>query len=212
MSEIEERIVQFGCGLSSGPSWINYDASPTLKLQRLPVIGKSIAMVVKPRFPADVRVGDAVSGLPERDATVDIVYCSHVLEHLALEDFRSALSEVMRILKPGGTFRGVIPDLEILIGQYTAHPSPTACSDFIRGTGLGLQARSASIVGRLRAAFGNSGHRWMWDYAGLESELATAGFTDVRRAMLGDNPNATLREVESESRWTNALGFECTRP
>ncbi len=31
--------VQYGCGLSAPAGWNNYDASPTLRLQKLPVVG-----------------------------------------------------------------------------------------------------------------------------------------------------------------------------
>src|SRR5215471_9710888 len=109
--------VQYGCGLSCPDGWQNFDASPTLRLQRLPLIGplfKRGATV----FPDQVRYGDILNGLPIADGTADGVYASHVLEHLSLADCATALSNTFRLLRPGGIFRLVIPDLEARARKY----------------------------------------------------------------------------------------------
>lgn len=48
---------------------------------------------------ADLRMDIQDTGLP--DGAYDVVVCNHVLEHL--EDFRVALAEVWRVLRPGGS-------------------------------------------------------------------------------------------------------------
>jgi hypothetical protein len=52
----------------------------------------------------------------------------------------------------------------------------------------------------------------MWDYKGIAEQLAAAGYTDIRRAELGDSSDPRFNEVESEGRWTNCLGVDCKRP
>lgn len=47
---------------------------------------------------ADLKIDIQNTGLP--DQSLDIIICNHVLEHV--EDFRKALKELYRILKPGG--------------------------------------------------------------------------------------------------------------
>ena len=47
---------------------------------------------------ADLKIDIQNTGLP--DQTWDFIICNHVLEHV--EDFRKALKELYRILKPGG--------------------------------------------------------------------------------------------------------------
>ena len=37
--------VQYGCGLSDPEGWKNFDSSPTLRLQKLPLIGRFIKKV-----------------------------------------------------------------------------------------------------------------------------------------------------------------------
>lgn len=41
-----------------------------------------------------------LTDIPEDDATFDVIYCSHVLEHIP--DDRKAIAECFRVLKPGG--------------------------------------------------------------------------------------------------------------
>ena len=56
---------------------------------------------------ADV-VGD-IHALPLKDASVDAVICSSVLEHV--QDPRKAMSELFRILKPGGELFFYVPSM-----------------------------------------------------------------------------------------------------
>ncbi|MBI1263034.1 MAG: methyltransferase domain-containing protein [Rhizobiales bacterium] len=51
-------------------------------------------------------VGDALS-LPFPDATFDKILCSEVLEHIP--DYKQAVSEINRVLKPGGTLAISVP-------------------------------------------------------------------------------------------------------
>ena len=150
--------------------------------------------------------------MPELDRSVDIIYCSHVLEHLSLEDFRKAIKEVYRILKPGGTFRGVLPDLEIEAKKYLADHSVNACSKFLETTDLGIPMRISGIGGLVRLFLGNSRHLWMWDFKGLNQELSNVGFNNIRRAQFGDSENHKFIEVEDLTRWKDCLGFECKKP
>lgn len=207
---MSNTLVQYGCGLSAPTGWRNFDSSPTLRLQRLPAVGLLVTRG-RPAFPANVEYGDIVRGLPLADAACEAVYCSHVLEHLSLEDFRTALRETHRILKPGGTFRGVLPDLEIAIEQYLADDGPDGSIRFMNSTLLGMTRRSRGAKELIQESLGNSRHLWMWDYKGLANELSVAGFRDIRRAQYGDNLAPHFIEVEDATRWQGCLGFECKR-
>ena len=58
---------------------------------------------------------DVLAGLdsmPFETDSADMVYAGHVLEHIAPEDLPAILSEVRRVLKPGGRFAAVGPDVD----------------------------------------------------------------------------------------------------
>lgn len=203
--------VQYGCGLSAPHNWMNFDASPTLRLQRLPLLGKAITRG-RSVFPENVAYGDVVRGLPLGNASCRSAYCSHVLEHLSLADFRKALRETLRVLKPGGVFRGVLPDLEALAKAYLADGTPSAAVTFMQDSMLGVRERPRGLRGLAVAALGNSHHLWMWDYMAIAAELVQAGFIEIRRASFGDSDGPAFEAVEIRSRWDGCLGFECRKP
>ena len=61
--------------------------------------------------------GDATNiRLP--DGSCDIVFCSHVFEHIPHTRLPIVLSEINRVLRPGGILRLLTPDLEIIAKAY----------------------------------------------------------------------------------------------
>lgn len=203
--------VQYGCGWSAPPTWTNFDASPTLRFERLPVVGSVYTKNERP-FPSNVRYGDVVTGLPVDDHSVSVLYCSHVLEHLSLEDASTAIANSFSVLRPGGIWRIVVPDLRSLAESYLTRRDPAAAIDFLRSTRLGREGSRRSLRQRLRDALGNADHQWMWDYESLSAALQDAGFVEIRRATLGDSGIADFTDVEDADRWKGALGVQCQRP
>lgn len=189
--------------------WRNFDASPTLRLQRL--LRLSTVLGNGPIFPVTAEYGDIIKGLPLPEGSCEAVYCSHVLEHLSLSDFRKALRETYRLLAIGALFRLVTPDLEYEARSYLANEMPDASIGFMRSTRLGKECRHRSLAFFLREWLGNSQHLWMWDYKALRQELVAAGFKGIRRARFGDSAEPKFREVEDEARWTTCLGVECRK-
>jgi SAM-dependent methyltransferase len=106
--------VQYGAGLCAPSRWVNFDSSPRLWVERFPVIGRFAGRL----FPLNVRFGNIVSGLPIPVGAADGVYASHVLEHLSRADFETAIRNTFQMLKPGGIFRLIVPDLEIRAAMY----------------------------------------------------------------------------------------------
>jgi len=204
------QCVQYGCGWSAPLNWRNFDASLTLRFECLPLIGR-LYTKNDTRFPENVEYGDIVKGLPIPDAEYQLIYCSHVLEHLSLSDFRIALQNSYRKLEKGGIFRFVLPDLEYYVKRYVNDSSADAAPSFMRGTSLGCQSRSRSLKSLLLSYLGNSQHLWMWDYKSIVEELREVGFQEIRRATFGDSIDSRFDSVEEKNRWDNCLGVECKK-
>lgn len=204
--------VQFGCGLCAPASFRNFDAGPAFWLQlRLPFLRKALVRRGFPDYPSNIEYGDVIRGLPLQPGSVDAVYCSHVLEHLALDEFRATLRNVHSYLKPGGTFRFVLPDLEGLTRRYVESEDAAAASRFMRESYLGVESQGSGLGKLSRSLFGRSAHLWMWDEKNMARELSDAGFTEIRRAVIGDNPDSHFAAVEDEGRWKDCLGMQCRR-
>lgn len=201
--------MQYGCGSSAPKNWRNFDASPTLRFERLPVVGRLYSKNAN-RFPPNVEYGDIVKGLPLAPGLCAAVYGSHVLEHLSLGEFQVALTHTHEMLEPGGVFRLVVPDLEVLAKRYVDSKSVTAAQEFMKETSLGIELRSRNLRGFLRAWLGNSSHLWMWDLKSLMHELSAVGFVKIERRFFGDNP--VFADVEEASRFSDAVAVECTKP
>ena len=204
---MKDKNIHYGCAWEAPENWRNFDGSATLRFERIPIIGKLYTKNNK-RFPNNVEYGDIVKGLPVPDNYGDYVYCSHILEHLTLNDCRRALSNTYRIIKKGGLFRLVLPDFEYCVNEYIANPSSL---EFLKGTELGLEEKPKTISALIYDFFQTSRHYWMWDYKSLEKELIDVGFNQIRRAYFGDSKHKIFSSVEQKDRWNNCLGIECQK-
>ena len=61
--------------------------------------------------------GDAAD-IKLNDESCDVVFCSHVFEHIPHSKLPLVMSEINRVLKPGGVFRMLTPNLEVLAKAY----------------------------------------------------------------------------------------------
>lgn len=211
---MKNRFVQYGCGLSAPPEWENFDISPTLRLQKVPIIGFMIKKALNVKFPKNVRYGDIIKGLPIEDNSCDAVYCSHTLEHLSLDDIRAALRNTYKILKPGGIFRCVVPDLEYIANTYVSslrNNDKMASIQFMKDSLLGTVSRPRGLKAIISTTFGNSNHLWMWDKISLANELEVAGFTSVKIYSYEDNTYPIFNKVQDSTRFENAVSLEGIR-
>lgn len=204
-------FVQYGCGFSAPESWLNFDSSPTLRVERLPIVGRYVKKNAQ-RFPTNVKLGNIVNGLGLADNSADGVYASHVLEHLTRHECEIALTNTYRMLKPGGIFRLIVPDLQARCERYVSlvrEGDETANNWFMRASYLGLEERPRSYVDKLGRAVGGGLHLWMWDLPSMTAALARAGFVRIRRCYQGDCEVEAFQAVEHAERFhDSALGIE----
>jgi predicted SAM-dependent methyltransferase len=205
--------VNVGCGPSPTPGWANIDNSPSLALARVPqagtaflerigLIGAEQARMVRVARTGAVRRGRA-DRLPFADSTVSVVYSSHMLEHLGRDEARAFLLECHRVLRPGGTLRLVVPDIERYVSAYREDGDADRLIDSLRMA----HSKEQSTLARLLVGF--RGHRWMYDSRSLTALVETAGFEAVEllapgETRLEDPAGLDLREREGDSIYLEA--------
>ncbi|OKH11236.1 class I SAM-dependent methyltransferase [[Limnothrix rosea] IAM M-220] len=89
--------LNLGCGSRFHEQWSNIDFKPN---------------------PPDVVGHNLLKGIPFKNQTFEVVYHSHLLEHLKKKQAKSFLHECFRVLVPKGTIRVVVPDLEQIVRCY----------------------------------------------------------------------------------------------
>lgn len=206
-----------GCGLDAPPEWLNIDASPTLRLCAIPFVGPLIRTVLKaPRWPSNAVYGDVVKGLPLAPGSCALVFASHVLEHLSLADFHAAVKNLHAYLRPGGTLRIIVPDLEaeargyLLSLQDKSFPLPAV--ELMKKLNLGCEGKRGGFFRRMKAVFSNSRHQWMWDERTLSEALRSHGFGPIRRRNYGDWSDKIFSLVENKERHQGSICLEAVKP
>ncbi len=157
--------LHLGCGANYIKGWTNVDLdSPTADAH------------------ADLR-----NPLPYADASVELVFNEHFLEHITREEGIIFLKECSRVLKPGGVFRVSTPDLRWLVAQYISGKldewadvgwvSETSCRLFNEGMRLWE-------------------HQFVYDLPELLSALRVAGFSNVRQVAYRESIHPELVGLE----------------
>ncbi len=121
---------------------------------------------------------DISEPLPFDDGSVDWVFAEHLIEHVSLGIGTTWLTEVRRILAPGGVVRITTPDLRMYAQSYVngdgffgKHRRRMGMA--LRGVAPAMPARGAFMFNQLFYVYG---HRWIYDLEELQYVLAQAGF------------------------------------
>lgn len=178
--------INVGCARSPTPGWTNFDNSLSVRLAKLPVVPellKRLGMLVDAQYEMiefarknDIRHADVRRGLPVPDDSVEVLYSSHMVEHLDRSEVERFLRDARRILKPGGIIRLVVPDLRRMAEAYLRGGT---ADRFVEETRLALKP-PRSLAQRLRFLLvGPRHHLWMYDGESLAALLEAHGFRDA---------------------------------
>ncbi len=100
--------LNLGCGITFDPEWTNVDFVST---------GEGVI------------AHNLLNGIPFMDGSLEVVYHSHVLEHMPKNKAEEFIKECYRVLKSGGIIRVAIPDLEQIALNYIKY-----LNESIKGT------------------------------------------------------------------------------
>lgn len=99
------------------------------------------------------------------DKSADLIYASHVLEHISFREVPKVLKEWRRVLKAGGVLRISVPDFDRIIDVYSHE-------------GNVIQAIVGVLMGAQEEAY--NFHKAVFNNRYLTELLLSVGFREVR--------------------------------
>jgi ubiquinone/menaquinone biosynthesis C-methylase UbiE len=176
--------LHLGCGSKHIPGFVHVDA---LTAPHVDIVGP-------------------VERLPVDDNSASLIYACHILEHFGRYEYRTVLSEWLRVLKPNGVLRLSVPDF-------------AACASIYYECGLadGLSGLVGLIVGGQRNEY--DFHKMIFDEPFLRRELLDLGFREVRHwdwsstehAHIDDYSQAYLPHLDKENGRHMSLNLEAIK-
>ncbi len=212
--------LNIGCGQSPTEGWVNYDNSFAVRMAGSRLFDwamrlSGLADAGNREFAAfarrhGIRWADAAHHIPYADGTVDVIYSSHMIEHLDRLDARSFLAECRRVLKPGGILRVAVPDVSLTVRDYVADGNADI---FLEQLQFDLD-RPRGLGGRLRHLLlgGGRGHRWMYDARSIRKLVESADFAQVEVLSAGDSRIPDPGRLDLAERPEESIYVEATRP
>ncbi|HET9480600.1 MAG TPA: methyltransferase domain-containing protein [Candidatus Polarisedimenticolia bacterium] len=168
--------LHLGCFDCIVPGWINTDITPHIWLARVPMapaLAHALGLMSGERYDAhrrgvfrQVQYLDVRRRFPFADGSVEAVFSSHFLEHLFLEDAGRCISEIHRVLVPGGVCRFAVPDLDRMVREY----DPADPDVFLHRVFEVSDRRSIKNV-----------HHWHYNESSLTRLLIATGFREAYR-------------------------------
>jgi predicted SAM-dependent methyltransferase len=157
---------------------------------------------------------DIADPLPLADACVDWVYAEHLIEHVSLTVGIRWLTEVRRILAPGGVLRLTTPDLHTYIESYLRGDPFFAkhrgrMRTALSGVAPPMPNRPAFMVNQLFYLYG---HRWIYDLEEVRYALEQAGFdaADMRVRAYRQGSRPDVADLDTAIRNDETMYVEIT--
>lgn len=167
---------------------------------------------------------NVVNGLPFGDSSVQCIFSSHFIEHLTFEEAVNFLKECHRVLRPGGILRIICPDIMIWIDKIYKGTDESFFKTYKDSLDVPywenyiypIKDKIKTNTQVLNSMIYNWGHKWMWDFESLKTELESIGFDSIQQMEhLKTNYNR-IKEIETrlsyntiEARNLESLFVEC---
>jgi hypothetical protein len=208
--------VNVGCGQTPTAGWTNFDNSPSLRLARHPLLARMLLTLgllnrhqwANVQFCRANRIewADGCKRIPLPDAAAEVLYTSHMLEHLDRSEAERFLQEARRVLALGGIIRVAVPDLERMVRQYLDSANADELLERMQVTASRPHTLAAKL---LYLIVGPRHHLWMYDGPSLVRLLTSCGFENAKvtspgQSCIRDAGALDLRERESDSVYVEA--------
>ena len=195
MNQIQLNL---GCGSVRPAGWVNTDSSLNAHLQRMPVIGKVVSKLFHTvEYDSNNLVYMNLNKRwPYKDNSVDIVYASHLFEHLTLRSAELFLKEAYRCLKPGGVIRLVVPDLYKICKRYITEYENNGKADpteFIMwAINMHREGQYGNNIGFMKKMVLEwqgypHQHKYMYDEKSLSEKMKQYGFENILSLSYGES-------------------------
>jgi len=211
--------LNLGCGLKAPENWLNVDGSLQVVFARRPRLKRILVEIgLYPKsqaeipWPANVMRLDLRKPLPFPNDRFIAVYSSHTIEHLYYDEAAALTSECHRVLKSGGVFRVVVPDLAAIVRRYLLRSSQpdskdTAAERFMDELLLHPRVAEHGLIGLYHRLCGFHQHKWMYDAPGLGKLLREVGFVEVSNPLCLQGMLPACQEVEDPERILDGAGI-----
>lgn len=209
--------VNVGCGATPTPGWVNLDNSWTIRGVRnawlRPIFRATGLLRGKDDYVAaihrhDVRWADASRYLPLESASADVIYTSHMLEHMTREECARFYAEALRALAPGGILRVAVPDIDYHVEGYARHGDPDA---FIAGLCMAGEPPRGFVAKLKHAVVGERHHLWMYNGASMSAALLKAGFAKATVMPAGETSIADPGALDLAERAPESVFVEAVK-
>lgn len=149
--------VNFGCGNNRLDGWQNFDVEL-----------------------------DITNVLPFGDNAIDFILAEHVVEHTRYREAVLFLTECIRVLRPGGVARIIVPSVE----RIMIHASDEYLKFIARW------ARIPDVRGAMGAILWEHGHKTPWTESLLMATMYYAGFDDLKVEEPRQSSHKELEDVD----------------
>lgn len=211
--------INIGCGQTPTQGWRNFDNSLSLGFSKIPLlpellhklgfIESSQYQFIRFAHENGIEYGDATKRLPIEAGSVDVLYSSHMLEHLDRNEADRFLKGVFRVLRPGGIIRIAVPDIKKKVAQYNESGD---ADTFIEATHLCVP-RPRLLAQRLRLLLvGTRHHQWMYDGNSLSRLLQKHGLAKTEVLPAGQTKIQEHEALDLQERVSESVYVEAEKP
>ena len=135
--------------------------------------------------------------------SINLIYASHILEHITRLEYTNVLSRWYDLLKKDGILRIAVPDIEKVFEHYSINKDLRSLRGFLWGG----------------QSYGFNYHYCGWDFKTLCEDLESVGFKDIRiynwreteHSHIDDFSQCYLPHMDKDNGMLMSLNIECIK-